>query len=143
MVIWVKNEIDSIGPMTYLWLTVGLQRPIACTLSGSVVVDQASDSGSGVGSWGGGYRSGGSGGDGSGGSRYILNVLEPVGSRWASAGEYRLQWYDGNKNFGCRYLSTDIGTNIIYDYLIGRTDVLKCKLLYYSITYNYDYPHHT
>jgi len=44
------------------------------------VVDQASDSGSGVGSYGSGYRSGGSGCDDSGGSRYILNVLEPVGS---------------------------------------------------------------
>jgi len=45
------------------------------------VVDQASDSGSGIDSCGGGYRSDGSGGDGSGSSRYSLNVLEPVGSR--------------------------------------------------------------
>lgn len=78
------------------------KRPIACTLSDAAVVDLPSDSGSG---FGGGGRGGGDDGDGC--SSLILNDLEPDGSR--SRYYPAVQWSDGNKNFGCRYLSTRIG----------------------------------
>jgi len=80
--------------------------PIACTLSDAAVVDLPNDSGSG---FGGGDRGGGSrgGDDEDGCSSLILNDLEPDGSR--SRYYPAVQRSDGNKNFGCRYLSTRIG----------------------------------
>ncbi|KAE9537976.1 hypothetical protein AGLY_005948 [Aphis glycines] len=83
----------------------GFYKLPTVVLNDAAVVDLPNDSGSG---FGGGGRGGGSrgGDDGDDCSSLILNDLEPDGSRSRYYPAVRRS--DGNKNFGCRYLSTRI-----------------------------------